>query len=68
MELVEEKVKVQTSEQARKHWSVGSGELPGEQSEELSDEHPMLRFAICDIRLSIGEPAGRMVSHVLCPT
>ena len=50
---------MQTSEQVRKRWSVGSGELPGENPVELSAQHPMLQFAIDGVGLTIGE-LGRM--------
>jgi hypothetical protein len=43
-ESVGEQVKVQTSGQVRVNWTKGSGELAGENPEELSDEHPMLQM------------------------
>jgi hypothetical protein len=38
-------VKVQTNEQVRQNSTKDSGELSGENPEELSDEHPMLEMS-----------------------
>jgi hypothetical protein len=51
-------VKVQTSEQVKLNWTKGSGELSGENPEELSDEHPMLEMSN-DESLTAGKPKGK---------